>query len=502
MRDLKDKIVIVSIIGFVLSVLFLTNTITSGFHFVDDHEVIKMKSDLKASSLNAVTKRWVTTDLKSNERFRPLYYIHRVYETKLFGSDFFLWSLYNGFLWALALILFYLAIRNLKFSLAESIIFIIIIFIGPQSSVWWRLGPGESLGMVLLGFSFYFMSKITDNSNYKINNLLFVFFLILVSLTKESFLIIIPAMVVFKVWNESAYIWSSLKESVIKNLILIIPLIVFCIELYIIKKYVGIGYSGLDGNALSNLHGITSTTINFLKTYLNLIVAGILFLIVCFRIKKVPVKINLISIAFFILIIGPNLILYAKSGLVERYLLPSTIGLAFLVVSLIRGIEKDQIWFKKMALTLVFLSFIPYLFTTFSEAVKFSEEGKTTGKLLSGILKNYKQGSQVMVIAEPVLYYEKSVSLKTYLFYEDNIDLYGYVLLENDNSADYQGYVDGWKSYFGGRQYENMTSKPGLLIFLDNKMIDEFFSKSNLPRNSYVPVELGKTPFALLKENF
>jgi hypothetical protein len=499
MREPKDKIVIFSILAFVLCVLFLTNTITSGYHFVDDHEVIKMKSDLKTSSINTVAKSWVTVDLKSNGRFRPFYYIHRVWETRLFGSDFFLWSVYTGLLWFITMTLFYTSMRNLKYSWVESVIFIIILFIGPQSSVWWRLGPGESLGIFLLGLSFYFMTKGLNKKLYQFYNLLYIFFLILASLTKESFLLIIPAMVVFKVWNERIFIWSSMRESIIKNLILTIPLVVFTAELIIIKKYVGIAYSGLESSMLSNVQSVISTGLYFFRTYFNLLIVGLIFAIICFRIKKIPVKLNVLSFVFFILILGPNLILYAKSGLVERYLLPSTLGLAYMVVALIRGIDSDHERFKKLAVFLVAVSFLPYLYSTISESVKFANEGKSTGKLLSAISKNNAIGSQVMVIVDPVLFYEKSVSLKTYLFYEDNIDLYGYVI-PKDNDPEYQGYVDGWKSYFEGKQYENMASKPGLLIFLDNNMIEEFFAKSNLPRNNYIAVEMGNTPFALLKE--
>jgi hypothetical protein len=500
MRDPKDKIVIVSFLAFVLCVLFLANTVTSGYHFVDDHEVIKMKSDLKASSVNTVAKSWVTIDLKSNGRFRPFYYIHRVWETKLFGSDFFLWSVYTGLLWFIAMILFYTGMRNLKYSWVESVIFIIILFIGPQSSVWWRLGPGESLGVFLLGLSFFFMTKALNRRLYQFYNILFIFFLILASLTKESFLLIIPAMVVFKVWNERIFIWSSMRESIIKNLILTIPLVVFAVELIIIKKYVGIAYSGLESSMLSNVQAVITTGLHFLRTYLNLLIVGLILAIICFRIKKIPVRINALSIVFFILILGPNLILYAKSGLVERYLLPSTLGLAFLVVTLLRDIEGDHERLKKIAAILIGISFLPNIYTTISESVKFAKEGESTGILLSDISQYNAIGKPVLVIVDPVLLYEKSVSLKTYLVYENNIDLFGYVI-PKDNDPDYQGYVDGWKSYFEGKQYENMPSKPGLLIFLDNKMIDEFFAKSNLPRNNYVTVEMGKTPFALLKEN-
>jgi hypothetical protein len=41
-----------------------------------------------------------------------------------------------------------------------------------------------------------------------------------------------------------------------------------------------------------------------------------------------------------------------------------------------------------------------------------------------GCILNHVQGSQVLMIADPVESYEMSVSLKTYLFYEDNINLY------------------------------------------------------------------------------
>ena len=138
--------------------------------------------------------------------------------------------------------------------------------------------------------------------------------------------------------------------------------------------------------------------------------------------------------------------------------------------------------------------------TSFASAVKFSKEGYATKRLLSAVSTNYRKGSQLLVIVDPVESYEKSVSLKTYLFYEEEIDLFGYPIVKDDKNADYQGYVDGWKSYFYGSQYENMTSQPELLIFLDTKMVDNFFVKSNLLRNEYLPVNMGSWPFALLKK--
>jgi hypothetical protein len=501
MVNRNDKIAIVSIIILVFLFLIISKTITSGYHFVDDHEVIRIKSDLKSSSLIEVSKSWVKEDLYSNTRFRPVYYIHRVFETKLLGSDFFLWSVYNGILFCLALVFLYLGMRNLKFTLGESIVFLIVTFIGPQSPVLWRLGPGEVLGMVFLGLAFFFMSKSLERRNHFLKNLLFIIFLILASLTKESFLIIVPAMIFFKIWNEKTYVWSSLKESVSKNIMLLIPLIVIIIEIYFIRKYVGISYSGLDAKFSDNILSIVSTTIRFAIRYLNLIIVGLILFISALIYKKRVVGVNLFAFVFFVMIVAPNIVLYSKTGMMERYLLPSSFGLGFLIASFIKGIEENQGSFKKLVLTLVLVSFLPYLVTSFIDAAKFSKEGHATKRMFSAISSNHTSGSPVMVIVDPVDSYEISVSLKTYLKYEEKIDLFGYCIEKKDIKESDQAFVDGWKSYFDGRLSANLTSAPELLIFLDNKLAEEFFRSSTLHQSDYKIIDVGDSPYALLKAN-
>jgi len=95
MRHISDKIVILTIVISVFLFLLLTKTVVSGFHFVDDHEIIKIKNELQSSGLVDVAAKWVKEDMFSNTRFRPVYYIIRVFETKLFGSDFQLWQAGN-----------------------------------------------------------------------------------------------------------------------------------------------------------------------------------------------------------------------------------------------------------------------------------------------------------------------------------------------------------------------------------------------------------------------
>jgi hypothetical protein len=500
MKEKKDKIVLLTIIIVVFLFLALSKTLTSGFHFVDDHEIIRMHSELKSSSLTNVATVWVKEDLKSNIRFRPLYYIIRVFETRLFGSDFVLWSVFYGILCCITLISFYIGIRNLEFSAGESIAFLIITFIGPQSSIWWRLGPGESLGMLFLGFSFYFMSRCKNNIYFLTNSLLFILSLILASLTKESFLIIIPGMIYLKIWNEKTSIWTSLDKSVRKNLILILPLTVMIIELVIIKFYVGTGYAGLDSGFIDILAAITGTVKHFIRTYLNLVIVSLLIIGLRLITKKKFSEFDFSGLLFFLLLFVPNIVLYAKSGLVERYLIPSSLGLGFLCATFIKGISKNPFWLKKTIFVLILVSFLPSLIKSFGDAKKFSKEGRETNELLSAVSANYIKGSQVLTVVDPVEHYEKSVSLKSYLFYEKSIDLFGYCFKKDGNNLDYQGYADGWKSYFKGKQLEHMASAPDLIIFFDKEMIDKFFENSKLSQDHYSKTLIKDSSFAILKE--
>jgi hypothetical protein len=496
----EDKVVTISLVLLVFLFLLSTRTLNSGYHFVDDHEIIKIKNDLNSASLGAVAKKWVDDDFNVNKRFRPFYYVIRVVETRLLGSDFLLWSVFNGLLFCLSLLCFYFGIRNLKFALGESIVFLVITFLGPQSSVWWRLGPGESLGMVMLGLAFYFMSKSNEGKNYRLFNWLFIFFLILASLTKESFLLIIPAMIFFKIWNEKTVRWSSLKESYTKNLILIVPLAVFVIELFFIRKYIGTDNSGLNSSPISNLSSILKTLIKFIETYLNILIVSLILAAICWRSKTRIVRFDLFSTFFFILIFIPNILLYARSGLDERYLLPVSFGLGFLVITYIRSFENDARQLQAIATILFLVSFVPFVFSTTTAARRFSKDGYSTKKLLSAISANYQTGTPAMVIVDPVVSYEKSVSLKTYLNYVDKIDLFGYAMIKDQNNSDYAGIAESWKLYFDKKLPEDLTSKPELLIFLDKHLIDNFFKTSDYHHDDYFPIDVGDSSFALFRE--
>src|SRR4030042_3366416 len=347
MKTVNDRYVIFSIILVVFLFLSVTQTLTSGYHFIDDHEIVRIKHDLKEAPLFGVINTWVKEDMHVTARFRPLYFANRVFITSIFGSDFFFWSLYNGLLWCIVLILFYMGIRNLRFNITESLIFLVISFIGPQSEIWRRLGPQESLGVVFLSLAFYSLSLSANGKRYHLYNILFALSLILASLCKESFILIIPAFIILKIWYERIILKEPVKKTLLKELILFVPLFAALLELIYIKYRIGTEYSGLNNEPGIVIFNIWHTCLSFVKTYLNLVIAGVILLVTGLIIKRRIFWFDLPGLVFFLLIIIPNILLYARSGLTDRYLLPTTIGLGFFIVSCIKDIADNSLLYRK-----------------------------------------------------------------------------------------------------------------------------------------------------------
>lgn len=156
---------------------------------------------------------------------------------------------------------------------------------------------------------------------------------------------------------------------------------------------------------------------------------------------------------------GPQVVLYMKSGIIERYLLPGVMGYAFLIVVLFRHIRlngdfnrnlnrKGQKESRKLpvgtvvhskgvlaflrsyspAVMLVILSMTAAslfgLRVTRYTAIAFAQEGDHTNGWFKSIQQNSEAKDRFLIILHPVKHLEPAVSLKTYLELEmDRKDL-------------------------------------------------------------------------------
>lgn len=500
-----DSLAVIFLFASILFFLFFIGTINSGFHFIDDHQMLGIHSDLGKASIIKTMSTWISSDLLA--RFRPMYVVHRVLEMKIFGADFFALSLYSGILAAFTFSFFYLGARQLKYSVFESLIFVLLAFVGPQMTIWWRLGPSETIAMFFLGLSFFFMGKSADGENYLRNNILFVLFLIAASLSKESCVIIVPAFVFLKIWNESELFGISIKESIRRNLLLIFPIIAMVAELGIIYYVVGtnkLGYAGLIYGGPELIKGILAivSQMDMLGEFFVLLAfIGIIYCINMIivtvgeaKVFRKSIKKIFVPLFFSALIVFPNIILYAKSGMVERYLLPATIGGAFFIIYMLKNIDKSYLRVVALAAVLVFA--LVSLKTAVENASAFAIDGVHTNQLLSAIIENNKPDSTILLVADLVENLEHSLALDRFLEHQGINGLYGYPLARKSNS-DLADSEKEWLNWFEGKTINNMDCQPDMIVILDKKRAETFFDQTGISKSSYENILDADNPYQL-----
>lgn len=491
--------------------LIYTGTLTSGYHLVDDHGMISIKSTLEKESFLKTSVDCIKNDL--NLRFRPLYYLYYISEIKIFGLDFLALSVFTGLLAFASFFLFYIGMRKLGHSFLKSLFFVLLIFIGPQMAIWWRLGTNETIGMFFLGLSFLFMVKCLEKNKYKKNNILFIIFLIITSLCKESFVIVIPALVLFKTWNEKRVFQISIKKSIRKNILSFLLIIIMLIELWIIKFVVGtnkIGYAGVTSSASEFYIGVKKIVWGELSllNWMKLLGTLLLIYFISFLFNKENKKKEFIRsvksfslyLFFSLMIVLPNIFMHAKSGMVERYLLPTTLGLAFLAIGIWQNTRR---MFFGGLMALAILIFITISFNTAKKNTAiFATEGRNANKLLSTVMMHSNPDSKILLAVDPASRFEVSYSTKTYLSFYGFKNIFGYPIMREYTSDFEISLRDQWMKWFENKNLKDMNGQPDIIVFIYDKIQSEqFFNQSGISQLEYYNILDSNSPHAVYIKN-
>lgn len=416
-------LIAVSIILFFVA----SGTLTSGYHFTDDHQFVVINEELKVVPVLQTINKWITQDF--NIRFRPLYYAIRVLEVWAFKLNFFAYSAYRMLLFIVTSLFFFYGALKLKWYRSVAIAFIIIGFVGSQMAIWWRLGPNETYGIFFMAIAFYVAIANEQDKVYMfhLRNIIFMFAVICSTMCKESFMISVPAMIFFRIstirLDGKNGGWKSACLKFLPYAVILLA--VMFGELLFIVKFVGmnqIGYAGVDRSVKKLVKEfITSYTtdisLEIFQVYIILIlsVAFVLSQQEIANIRKTVISFwrqNFTAIIFALLVFAPNCILYAKSGMVERYMIPSTVALSFLICSIANSIPRKNAGVFTNA---VFVIFILTGLITFRHAWNFKRQGFKTQVMLSDIDKYSVREGTVLVVAHPIEFLEWRYSIKIYL---------------------------------------------------------------------------------------
>lgn len=440
-EPLVRLIVFVLLLMSLLAFLGVNSTLSAGFHFVDNHEVIQINKDV--SDLNGdvvqVAKNWVKSDLGS--RFRPVYIIDNVLLYSFYNANFEYLSIHHAFVIALIAFFLFLSIRKLGYSLLLSIVFPLLILVGSQSAIFWRLGPNESIGMWFLSLSVLSMIyAIKSNKNKIIFRILFCFLGLLMALCKESFLLLIPALLfvyLFLYSRNNANLKLSL--SVKKNL----PELVFFGLLFVLSvAYVSVkvnteslGYAGIkDVDFQKYVKAFGTLFLNEGVGVVSLMLFTLSYVVSVSLDKKnkqSSSRTHLYVLILAVLIVVPQVYLYGKSGVFERYFIPGVIAWAILFVFSVKSIKqvlstldnhRYSVSFSVFSGILLLSIFIPKLISVTTSARNFTKECQQVNSVLSVITENINSSDSVLFIAEPVSDFERTASFRRYLNGVSNVE--------------------------------------------------------------------------------
>lgn len=504
----------------VLIFFAITGTATSGFHFIDDWGMISIHDDLQSHSLASTMVNWLRDDLQW--RFRPFYYVHRVLEVFVFGTNFKHLSFYTIALCEITMLVFFFAMKKLGFSNGLSVLFLCLTFLGPQMAVWWRLGPNETIGMLCFSLCFYTsipksaeeqqvpFGAVSDSSgteqsptegieHFARNSALFAIFALLCILSKESFMVCTPAICFMRV----AFVRNAAKYTWKKSFRVCLPVIALLLAamtaaLFIILKSIGIhGYGGVDSSLYRVIRGCAWLVLrNGYITMYEVMIA----VIVCSDIIVNDSKEKLISLikgVFPYLIMGalivcPNIILYSKSSIWERYLLPTSLGFALAICALLSYVRGRDLFFSVfLTIALSFLYIPKNLVPAIEDAIAFRDEGVRVHKFLKTVTDNVGAGD-VLYVANPVSYNERSASFKVYMKVMNNTQVYcqlpvDYVITGND----------GGIRHMQPRR-EEMTSDPSVIAGFDVQDVENAIARY-YPDGGYVNISEGEWPVFVKK---
>ena len=326
------ELIFVAILAFMMfvGINLGSGVLLSGYHFVDDHEVLNIAKYASRHTFLDTLHWYAIQDFSI--RFRPLYNLEIVAQTYLLGVNMNHWIMLVTFEGIISFLLFYHFARQITDTTCLAFLFSVIIHFGTQYTLWYRALNQENLAMILLGISLCLLTRKGLNLG------IVTFFIVLSSLQKESFLLLLPIYPILHYFFKSKNNPNlSVKMYILEHYVFVAVLfIVFLIEIYSIIFIVGtnrIGYAGIAvGTPFTEYFNNSFIT----AEHLVCVIPVTLYIGYLFKKYKKTMHFNAKGsyslVVCSVYIILSQLILHAKSGMYERYLLPFLVGWAILFI--------------------------------------------------------------------------------------------------------------------------------------------------------------------------
>ena len=182
----------------VCMLLIFGNVLTAKFFMVEDRTLLGLQPWTIHSWYQSVV-----SDAVDVQRFRPLYMAYVAIGASWFARNPLVWHLVTLLWGAISLFLFYCVARRLGASIVAAIVFVALLALsGNQSWIWVNLIPQETLGVLFLSIAAWAFSHAPVSRFRGRWDALGMLALIFAGLTKESFILVFPAMLILRLFLE------------------------------------------------------------------------------------------------------------------------------------------------------------------------------------------------------------------------------------------------------------------------------------------------------------
>lgn len=385
----------------VFGLLMITGTLFSGVHFVDDHEMMRFAKHIEEEGLWSCISYEVRRDL--GMRFRPLYYFLRVCLVAVLGYNYLAWAIFTAGTIIIALSMSYFCARKLGCNIFYSVLFALVIMVGPQSVVWWKFGPQENIGMAVLMVGIWCLLCWVEKNQSRYGILGGILF-VLLAFYKESFICLLPlavAVVFLEYWRKENYTIRAIRTGIKKYwLFCAILALVGIIEVVLILFGVGtneMGYVGLNTDI--GLYEYTVIWMDCFKGSLKWFVLFGMIMIVAMLTRLNKWKEWMNGAVITVVIMLPQVIVYNMTGLSERYILPWSLGYAwFLLITAMRknGVL-DGCKIRKGIMNICLFGLLACHFVVFwQEAEHHAYRGENFQKVWKIVEENTNEDSKIL----------------------------------------------------------------------------------------------------------
>lgn len=428
-KEFLQALLVFSVVVF--GILWICGPLTSGLHMVDDHEFLRFTIEMEedGKSIWELMKQEVRRD--GAWRFRPLYYPIRVIQTVLFGTNLFAMTFGKGIEAVLTCMLIYYVARELQCNRKYAYTATAMILAGPQAAVCWKLGTPELTATWVFALSIYWLLQYRKNRKpiYHVGIWLCMLFC---TLYKENYVLLIPLIMLIYLYlgmegKEVTWknLWGAIREYFPVEMALAI---LAAADLLYIVFNVGVstgGYVGVDSNL--SLWFYIKVFLNNFRLHLRIGQYGffVFGLLLLFRKQLIEIcKKHVWEILITFVIILPQMVMFAKTGLEERYVIPWVYGFTYFFVIVLGQQSRLEGKTRKIYQWLLGILVVVNLILTCYEARYFAYRGEGIEQMLETVEELADEDTKILSAFAP---YDESDKTTSYWFHmRGRDDIYVY----------------------------------------------------------------------------